>query len=690
MKNGRRWVFYSVLMILLSATGLCAAQEITVSTVQELINAVDQANAGQATTIYLNDGTYTLDNPLTVSASGVTIAGLSGDRSAVVIQGQGGNQNDWPSHVFAVSGSNFTLTGVSLGNVGNHAIQIHGELDADNLTVMNCRFFDTGEQMLKGSYDQNNPANGSDNGRIENCLFEYTSGYGPQWYIGGIDVHNGAGWVVRGNTFRYIRSPSESVAEFAIHFWSDSSGTLVEKNLILTCDRGIGFGLGDRGHTNGIIRNNMIYHDASEDFADVGIAVETAPGVQIYNNTVYQEHSYSNAIEYRWPATTGGLVANNLTNRAVVARDGAVLDASYNVETAQAGWFVGVASGNLHLASAQAEVVDQGRAIDGLFEDYDSQTRPQGAGIDIGADEYCPDCPTDPVGGLGSVVKLIFIHHSTGENWLADENGGLGLALGQAGFFVSDTNYGWGPGGIGDITDIGHWWNWFRGPDSPTYLAALYAESDSCYDDWEYYTRPLADPGGENTVVMFKSCFPNSALGGGPNDPPTTGQNELRGGDAWSDYFTVANAKGIYNDILEYFATRPDKMFVVITAPPLMASATNDSQSTNVRAFNNWLVRDWLANYTGRNVFVFDFYNILTSNGGDQWTTDLGWETGNHHRYRNGAFQHIQTFNGNVSAYPTEDSHPNQVGNQKATAEYVDFLTACYLCWQGRGGCPSY
>ncbi len=55
------------------------------------------------------------------------------------------------------------------------------------------------------------------------------------------------------------------------------------------------------------------------------------------------------------------------------------------------------------------------------------------------------------------VVKLVFIHHSTGENWLADGYGGLGLALGNNNYFVSDTNYGWGPHSIGDNTDILNW-----------------------------------------------------------------------------------------------------------------------------------------------------------------------------------------------------------------------------------------
>ena len=43
------------------------------------------------------------------------------------------------------------------------------------------------------------------------------------------------------------------------------------------------------------------------------------------------------------------------------------------------------------------------------------------------------------------VVRLIFIHHSTGENWLTDGYGDLGRTLGENNYFVSDTNYGWGP-----------------------------------------------------------------------------------------------------------------------------------------------------------------------------------------------------------------------------------------------------
>ena len=55
-------------------------------------------------------------------------------------------------------------------------------------------------------------------------------------------------------------------------------------------------------------------------------------------------------------------------------------------------------------------------------------------------------------------VKLIFIHHSTGENWLTDGYGDLGRTLAENNYFVSDTNYGWGPDSIGDRTELHNLW----------------------------------------------------------------------------------------------------------------------------------------------------------------------------------------------------------------------------------------
>ena len=283
-------------------------------------------------------------------------------------------------------------------------------------------------------------------------------------------------------------------------------------------------------------------------------------------------------------------------------------------------------------------------------------------------------------------VRLVFIHHSTGENWLSDSNGGLGIALRDNNYFVSDTNYEWGPDNIGSSTDIGHWWLWFRGPSNPTFLSALYAEREHHSE----YSRLSADVSGENQIIMFKSCFPNSALKGSISDavPPIDG-NPLRGQSCDSQYHTVANAKGIYVDLLEYFKTRPDKLFVAITAPPLI----DDEYADNARAFNNWLVDGWLKDYTVGNVFVFDFYNVLTSNGGNPDTNDVGLESGNHHRWWEGEVQHKtdgdDDANPNILEYPTDDAHPSRAGNQKATVEFVPLLDSAYSSFQSAFPTPT-
>jgi hypothetical protein len=279
-------------------------------------------------------------------------------------------------------------------------------------------------------------------------------------------------------------------------------------------------------------------------------------------------------------------------------------------------------------------------------------------------------------------VKLIFIHHSTGEAWLADGHGGLGVALRNNKYFVSDTNYGWGPDGIGDTTDIGHWWTWFRSPHAPTYLSALYTESDQHCS----YSRLTTDPGGPNEIVMFKSCFPNSQLGSPDSPIPDIAANPLKGRACGGSESTVANAKGIYRDLLGYFGAHPEKLFVAVVAPPVASPDTPGG-----RALADWMVDHWLqdSGYTSGNVLVFDYYTVLSSKtGGGE--NDAGLATGNHHRIWEGAVQHKTDDGADRLAYPSgTDSHPDAAGDRKATAEFVPLLNAAYNAWKGNGGGDS-
>jgi len=250
--------------------------------------------------------------------------------------------------------------------------------------------------------------------------------------------------------------------------------------------------------------------------------------------------------------------------------------------------------------------------------------------------------------------RLIFIHHSTGENWLADDYGDLGKTLDKNNFFVSDTNYGWGPNEIGDRTDIPDWYEWFNSPKTDIYMEALFNESEQNSE----YTRTIKNPGGENEIIMFKSCFPNSELEGNPNDSPKKGEG-----------LTVSNAKYVYNEILKYFASKPDKLFIVITAPPV----SDSTYAQNARALNKWLVNDWLSenNYINNNVAVFDFYNILTG-------------PNNHHRIKKGKIEYITDKHQNILYYPTDDNHPSIEGSKKATEEFIPLLKEYIKRWENK------
>ncbi len=354
---------------------------VNVSTVAQLDAALSDCNANNGNyTILLADGTYTLQNNLLYisdNMNNLTIRSASGNRDAVIIEGQGYSGN--VSHIFNVAADHFTAADMTIGWVYYHAIQIQGNNDADNCLIQNIRFVNTAEQMLKVS--GNSSSNTSDNGIVQCCLFEFPDGVAFQYYTGGIDAHSSNNWEVRHNTFRNIRSPDSGLAEHAIHFWSFSENTLVENNQIINCDRGIGFGLGDSGHSGGIIRNNLVHTTR-----DVGIGLESSPNSKVYHNTIITEN-YFNSIEYRFEATNNVHIANNLSNEAVTSRnDGTGLIES-NFEITDLSIFEDAANFDYHLSAYNSQIVDAGIPLADVAMDYDCHLRDE-ENPDIGADEF--------------------------------------------------------------------------------------------------------------------------------------------------------------------------------------------------------------------------------------------------------------------------------------------------------------
>lgn len=315
-----------------------------------------------------------------------------------------------------------------------------------------------------------------------------------------------------------------------------------------------------------------------------------------------------------------------------------------------------------------------------------------------------------------SPVKLLFIHHSVGGYWLAHDNGGLVNELNKNNYYVNDVTYGWEPPvindifvnkvkrkvlsklgmankgvyGIGDRTDIGQMPDWFLGPDSGLIMKSLYAEN-RVTDNFGVHknstsSNPLSNPDilAENQIIIFKSCFPNTLLRGNANDPASQLKSPVRGFIAGSEEHTVANAKRVFNDLLAYFESRPDKFFIIVTPPPCAELPEN---GLIARGFCNWLVHDWLKenNYSLNNIIVFDLFNVLTSGKGPK-QNDANEELGNHHRIWKGQVQHIVQHNNNLLFYQkvSGDDHPTAAGLQKATREFVPLLNYYYSEWKAK------
>lgn len=357
---------------------------VNVSSTSQLYNAINQANAsGGNMTILIANGTYPIASSSWypyITASNVVFRSQSGNRDSVILTGQGMKSvSPGTEIVINAVGNNITIADLTIRDCGNHGISTVG----DSTFIHNVRIQNTYEQMIKG----NAVGDGPDNGIVQCCLLEYPGGTGPQYYIGGIDIHMGNNWIVRDNVFKNIQSPSNSVAEHAVHFWNNGADNIIERNLIINCDRGIGFGLGSSPNTGGVIKNNMIYNNGSGIFNDVGIGVESSPGTKIYNNTVYV--NYANAIEYRFASTVNVDIKNNLTNKQIKARDGAQATLVTNYTNALPEWFVNLSEGDLHLVSLQNEAVEKGTDLSPtVVDDLDKLQRPQGFAYDIGAHEF--------------------------------------------------------------------------------------------------------------------------------------------------------------------------------------------------------------------------------------------------------------------------------------------------------------
>jgi hypothetical protein len=104
----------------------------------------------------------------------------------------------------------------------------------------------------------------------------------------------------------------------------------------------------------------------------------------------------------------------------------------------------------------------------------------------------------------------------------------------------------------------------------------------------------------------------------------------------------------------DFFDTRTDRLFIVMSTPPLHRLATNTAEASNARVFADWLCSDtYLSGHP--NVRCFNLFdNLAKSNDGSATANMLRYEY--------------------EGSHSDSDSHPNTLANQTVGPVFAEFL----------------
>jgi hypothetical protein len=369
-------------------------EAIRAATVDELLAAVERVGPGGA--ILLADGQYRLPHPVVLQGKkDIAIRGASGDPAKVALFGRGWESGDKGDDILRVARcEGVTIADLTFADCRSYGIKVEAENAPRDVHIYNCRFRDIGVRAIKGSAGRD-PAVRAVKGSVRYCRFENTKVPPADWLFGGdylaaIDMMALEDWTFSDNVFRNIRGRNGG-GRAAIFLWVRSRRVVVERNLIVNCDRGVAFGNPGTSTAevpgeplvyvaDGIIRNNFIAGGA-----DCGIELWYAQGVKVQHNTIWRpDRNWSRGIRVG-TGTSRVEIVNNLVH-GEIRLDGGQADLSRNLAGRLDGYFADPASGNLALTPAAAGAIDRAAPLPDVPDDI--RRRPRGERPDLGAWEF--------------------------------------------------------------------------------------------------------------------------------------------------------------------------------------------------------------------------------------------------------------------------------------------------------------
>jgi len=373
-----------------------------------IINVSDESdlryqvqNAVSGSTIQVATGFYNMQDYMHITVNDIAIRSVTGNRDDVVLDFGG-----MISGYFGIllDADDVTIADITIQNAHDHGVSVQGK---DRPVLYNLHIIDINDQLVKVNPD----GAGSFDGLLACSRIEYTTS-APNSYTNGISGHLAHDWIVRDNEWINIRGSGTGETGPAILFWSQSDGTIVERNLLINCYRGIAFGnAGQPGinHYGGIVRNNFIY---AEQLHDVAMEMIRAEDWLVANNTALllnPAFGLTWGMEARFSESMGTF-AYNLTNMDIWEdRDGAQGSELGNEVNAQSTWFSDPASGNLHLLPSATGAIDLAGTLPEVTDDFDAEIRPYGSAPDIGADELASIIPATSIAGIIAICLLLSV-----------------------------------------------------------------------------------------------------------------------------------------------------------------------------------------------------------------------------------------------------------------------------------------
>jgi parallel beta-helix repeat protein len=249
---------------------------------------------------------------------------------------------------------------------------------------------------------------------IEGNVIHDNGGYGIHLYASAGGVNNN---VIRNNVFfgngkGYQHSSGWKTAPAVII--SRGTNNQMYNNVLYGNHAGIFVGY---GAVDSLIANNTVYGSATYGI-DVNSAYSGSKNARVVNNLVWGNKSSQ--------------ITNNATNTTLetnLTSDSLVLDA---------------AGANFHL-QPKSPAIDTGSPVEEVTVDFDGVPRPQGAGFDIGAFEYCASSCGSSGGNSGAAG-------TGGSDAAAGAGGGAGEAGSDSGGLTGGAP---GSGGVAGGSDTG-------------------------------------------------------------------------------------------------------------------------------------------------------------------------------------------------------------------------------------------